>query len=125
MVAGRPRSRATAQPSSATLSPNRTLRCTLERPPTPGGTQRSPVRYKQELTPAGEKESPAARKKRQDRNRRAETNAIGKASRAAAPQRQSLAQVEYKAAEAMLDGERHGDALAKLASIADISSQHA
>ena len=53
--------------------------CTLERASTPGGSQRSPIVYKQELTPA--EESGSARKRRLDRNRQAEVHAARKLER--------------------------------------------
>ena len=67
-------------PSSAELTPGASRRlCTLERAPTPGGSQRSPVVFKLELTPAHECGS--ARKRRLDRNRQAELHAAAKVGR--------------------------------------------
>ena len=55
--------------------------CTLERTPTPGGSLRSPIMFKLEVTPA--QESGSARKRRLDRNRQAEERAAGKLLRGA------------------------------------------
>ena len=75
---GRPRRPA----RSGELTPKGARRlCTLERTPTPGGSLRSPIMYKLELTPA--QESGSARKRRLDRNRQAEERAAGKLLRRA------------------------------------------
>ena len=60
------------QVSSEVLTPERSsLLCTIERVPTPGGSQRSPIIFRKELSPAAG-ESRSARKRRQDRNLQAE-----------------------------------------------------
>uniref|UniRef100_A0A7S4HCN1 Uncharacterized protein n=1 Tax=Prymnesium polylepis TaxID=72548 RepID=A0A7S4HCN1_9EUKA len=81
---GRPRKRPLVQPSDVQLSPagGHNL-CTLQRAPTPSGSQRSPIVYKQELTPAEERRS--ARKRRRDRNRQSELLAVERTERAAKP----------------------------------------
>ena len=67
-------------PSSAVLTPGASRRlCTLERAPTPGGSQRSPVAFKLEVTPAHECGS--ARKRRLNRNRQEELRAAAKVVR--------------------------------------------
>ena len=65
------------RPSRVELTPSGVRRlCTLERTPTPGGSLRSPIVYKLQVTPAHESRS--ARKRRLDRNRQAEVHAAGK-----------------------------------------------
>ena len=80
MPGGRPRQRPLLALSGAELTPGASRRlCTLERAPTPGGSQRSPVTFKLDVTPAHE--SGSARKRRLDRNRQAELHAAAKAAR--------------------------------------------
>ena len=82
MPGGRPRKRPLLAPSSVELTPGGSHRlCRLEHAPTPGGSQRSPVPYKLDVTPALERGS--ARKRRLDRNRQAELHAACKLSRGA------------------------------------------
>ena len=79
---GRPRQRPLMQPGSMELTPGGSRRlCKLEGAPTPGGSQCSPIVYKQELTPA--EECGSARKRRLDRNRQAEVYAARKLGRSA------------------------------------------
>ena len=79
---GRPRQRPLVQLGGVHAMPGGSRRlCTLERAPTPGGSQRSPIVFKQEKTPAQERGS--ARKRRLDRNRQAELYAVSKLARGA------------------------------------------
>ena len=79
---GRPKQRPQMRPSRAELTPSGARRlCTLERAPTPSGSQRSPIVYKLHVTPAHEIGS--ARKRRLDRNRQAEVHAARKLLRGA------------------------------------------
>ena len=79
---GRPKQRPQMRPSRAELTPSGARRlCTLERAPTPSGSQRSPIVYKLHVTPAHEIGS--ARKRRLDRNRQAEVHAACKLLRGA------------------------------------------
>ena len=83
MPGGRPRKRPLLAPSSVELTPGGSHRlCRLEHAPTPGGSQRSPVAYKLDVTPALERGS--ARKRRLDRNRQAELHAAAKVARGVA-----------------------------------------
>ena len=74
---GRPRTRPAVQPTTVELTPTR-AHCTLAREMTPGGSERSPVHYMQQRTPAAETRS--ARKRRLDKNEKAAQYAAKKAA---------------------------------------------
>ena len=81
---GRARQRPLVEPGETQLTPGGSRRlCMLESAPTPGSSRRSPIVYKQELTPAGECGSP--RKRRLDRNRQAEVYAARRLVRGTKP----------------------------------------
>ena len=100
MPGGRPRQRTLLALSGAELTPGASRRlCTLERAPTPGGSQRSPIVYKQEVTPAQERGS--ARKRRLDRNRQAEIYAASKLARGAKIAKPTKLEFERRIAESV------------------------
>ena len=97
---GRPRQRPLVQPGSTQLTSDGSRRLwALERVPTPGGSQRSPVVYKQEVTPVAERSS--ARKRRLDRNRQAEVYAVSRLVRGAKAAKPTMLDFEQRVVDSI------------------------